>query len=406
MNIQEIQINEIIPYENNPRNNDEAVDKVANSIKEFGFKQPIVLDKNNVIVIGHTRLKASKKLGLDSVPCLYADDLNEDQIRALRIADNKVGEIATWDLEKLDIELDLIDLDMSEFGFEVEETPVEVVEDEVPDIPKEAKSKLGEIYQLGRHRLMCGDSTDQKQVSKLMNGQVADLLITDPPYNVDYTGGTGLKITNDMQEVGQFENFLTDAFANNNLKSGGAFYVFHASRYQREFENALNNNDLKVRQQLIWNKNSLVIGRQDYQWKHEPCFYGWKEGTHYFIDKRNLTTVIDDEELDISKMKKKELKKLVEQMMSAQTTILDEDRPNKSEEHPTMKPVKLMARFIQNSSKPKELVLDLFGGSGSTLIASEQTGRTCNIMELDPLYVDVIIERWENLTKEKAQLIH
>ena len=219
-----------------------------------------------------------------------------------------------------------------------------------------------------------------------------------------------MKIENDNMSDASFDEFLIKAFHNlaDSLKPGGAFYIWHASRTQRAFENALNEAGLNVRQQLIWNKNALILGRADYQWKHEPCFYGWKEGaTHYFIDNRALTTVIEDETPDFKKMKKEDMVKLLEEIFAdkVSTTVIDEKKPAVNDLHPTMKPLKLIARHITNSSKPGETVLDLFGGSGSTLMACEQLGRKCYTMEYDPRYVDAIIGRWEAYTGQKAELI-
>ena len=404
MKIVEMPIGEIHPYENNPRFNDQAVDAVAKSIKEFGFKVPIVIDKNNVIVTGHTRYKASIKLGLKKVPCIKADDLSDKQVKAFRLADNKVSELAEWDFDLLNEELKVLgDFDMGEYGFEIIEEEPEAFNDDfdvdetVPDVPK---STHGDIYRLGRHYLMCGDSTTG-DVEKLVKNEAMDMVLTDPPYNVDYSEDR--KIENDNMARDQFIEFLTKAFKNiyDSLRPGGAFYVWYASRTGVEFETALNNAGLEVRQQLIWNKNSLVLGRQDYQWKHEPCLYGWKEGTHTFVNERDLTTVIDDE--DFTKMDKKHLVKLLESIYSLKSTIIDCERPTKSALHPTMKPVKLMGYLIKNSSKQGDKVLDLFGGSGSTLIACEQLNRSCYMMEYDPKYVDVIIERWEAFTNQKAE---
>ena len=413
MEIIEKKLEELKPYENNPRKNDEAVEYVANSIKEFGFKVPIVIDKNNVIVTGHTRYKASQKLGLKTVPCIIADDLTEEQIKAFRLADNKVGEIAEWDLNLLEQELEEIqDTDMSMFDFDLSsldnEEEKEVIEDNYEiEIPEEPKAKYGDIYQLGNHRLMCGDSTKEEDVAKLMNGNKADLVVTDPPYNVAIENSKGMTIKNDDMSNEEFKLFLTKAFncLNKNLKEGGAFYVWFASREHINFENALNENQLKVRQELIWNKNSLIMGRQDYQWKHEPCLYGWKDGApHFFVDDRTQTTVIEDKKPDFKKMKKEEMQKLLEDIYSDKisTTIINEDKPTINDLHPTMKPLKLISRQIKNSSKQNEIVLDLFGGSGSTLMTCEQLNRINYSMEYDPKYVDVIINRWETFTGEKA----
>lgn len=409
------QLDEISPYEKNPRRNDEAVRYVAASIKKFGFKQPIVIDKDGIIVAGHTRYKAAKKLNLKAVPCIVADDLTDEQIKAYRLADNKVAEKADWDYDLLGEELqDLGDFGMAEFGFEEEEQPEEELEaeedgyDEEP--PEEPRTKPGDIYRLGRHILMCGDSTSSKDVEKLMGGESADLVVTDPPYNVAVKNSKGMTIENDDMDSGQFGEFLTACFANleRSLKPGGAFYVWYASKEHINFEKSLNNAGLMVRQQLVWNKNAFILGRSDYHWKHELCLYGWKDGDkHYFIDDRTQSTVFEDKGIDIKKLKKEEMIKLLEEIFSDKhsTTIINEDKPTENDLHPTMKPIKLIARQIKNSSRQNEIVLDLFGGSGSTLITCEQLNRRCRTMEYDPRYADVIIDRWEQFTGEKAELI-
>ncbi len=386
MNIIEKHLNEIKPYEKNPRKNDEAVKYVAKSIKEFGFKVPVVIDKDGVIIAGHTRYKAAKKLQLDTVPCIIADDLTEEQIKAFRLADNKVAEKAEWDIDLLSEELnDILELDMSDFGFEdvlqdLEDSTGAEEDDFVAELPEEPKSKPGQVYKLGRHRLMCGDSTDPAQVEKLMGGQKADLLLTDPPYNVDYTGKTkdALKIENDKMEDSNFRQFLRDAFfsADNVMKEGAVFYIWHADSEGYNFRGACKDIGWNVRQCIIWNKNCMVMGRQDYQWKHEPCLYGWKEGAgHLWASDRR------------------------------QTTVIDMPKPAKSELHPTMKPIPLFDYQIKNNTKGGDIVLDLFGGSGTTIMACEQNGRRGFLMEYDPRYVDVIINRWEEYTGENAELI-
>ena len=424
LKIENKKIDEIKPYENNPRNNDNAVDLVANSIKEFGFKVPIIVDKQNVIVAGHTRLKAAEKLGMTEVPVIVADDLTEEQVKAFRLADNKVAEAAEWDFELLDQELADLDMDMSGFGFDLDfedHTMDEIQETSIPELPEETKTKPGDIYQLGNHRLMCGDSTKPEDVSKLMDGSTMDLIVTDPPYNVNYgavnkykvekhpehyKGANTKLIENDDMDKEEFIMFLTKAFTNMKefLKPGGAFYIWYGTTSNFEFLKALKNADLEMKQTIIWNKSSLTLGFSDYQWKHEPCLYGWKEGAaHYFINDRTQSTVIEDT-IDIDKMKKEELKELVERLLAdkEQTTIINEKKPVSNDLHPTMKPIKLLARLVMNSSKKNEKVLDLFGGSGSTLMACEQLDRNCYMMEYDPHYVDVIIERWENFTGNKA----
>lgn len=378
----------IKPYPKNPRINDDAVDFVANSIKEFGFRSPIVVDKDGVVIAGHTRLKAAKKLGLKDAPVIVASDLSDEQVRALRLADNKTAEVSEWDLDLLDQEIaEIADLDMADFGFdgvELDEelnSSTEAVDDdfeEPEDI--EPTAKRGQVYRLGNQLLMCGDSTNENDVKKLMGGEQADLLITDPPYNVAYEGKTAekLKIENDSMDSNSFYDFLHAAFTSavNNMKPGAAFYIWYASSSVSEFCAAAKDAGLLVKQELIWNKNVMVLGRQDYQWKHEPCLYGWKDGGshHWYSDRK-------------------------------QTTVLDFDKPVASHLHPTMKPIPLFDYQIKNSSKPGDRVLDIFGGSGTTLMACQQNGRKSYTMEYDPHYVDVIIKRWEDFTGEKAELI-
>lgn len=378
-------IKSIRPYEKNPRRNDDAVDAVAASIREFGWQQPIVVDKDGVIIAGHTRYKAAKKLKCDTVPVVVADDLTEDQVKAYRLADNKTGELAEWDTALLGEELaELADFDMSQFGFDtiLQEEAREAEEDDYEvNPPEEPKAKLGDIYQLGRHRLMCGDSTDAESVYQLCQDGQVDMLLTDPPYGVDYTGKTkdALKIQNDATSDETLRDMLADAFsaANNIMKPGAVFYIWHADSKALVFRIACQMAGWEVRQVLIWVKNTMVMGRQDYQWKHEPCLYGWKDGAgHLWASDRK------------------------------QTTILNFDRPTKNKEHPTMKPVKLFDYQIQNNTKGGDIVLDLFGGSGTTIVACEQNGRCARVMELDPRYVDVIIDRWEKLTGEKAVLLN
>lgn len=412
MQIIDKQIKDLKPYEKNPRKNDEAVKYVAESIKQFGFKVPIIIDKDNIIIAGHTRYKAAKQLKIETVPCIIADDLTEEQIKAFRIADNKVAEFAEWDLDLLNAELEnIMDIDMLDFGFETEEAETEVEEDnfdvdEAIESIEEPKTKLGEIYLLGKHRLIVGDSTQKEDVLRLMDNQEADLLLTDPPYNVAVENSQGMKIENDNMNDNDFREFLNKAMENASaaLKKGGAFYIWHGDSETINFRTACINNQLTIRQCLIWVKNGFNFGRQDYKWKHEPCLYGWKEGaSHYFIDEYNIPTVIEDK-LDLNKLKKEEMKKLLEEMLDEKvpTTVIHEDKPIKNTDHPTMKPINLLARQIKNSSKQNEIVLDLFGGSGSTLIACEQLGRICYMVEYDPKYADVIINRWETFTGEKA----
>lgn len=374
---------ELTEYGKNPRINDKAAQYVADSITKFGFRNPIIIDKDNIIVAGHTRLKAAKILKLETVPCVLADDLTDEQIRQFRIIDNKSSEIADWDMELLEIEISELttdDFNFSDFGFTEGQMALETEEDEVPQIIEEPISKYGQVYQLGRHRLMCGDSTLKSDIDILMDGDVADMIITDPPYNVNYEGKTKdkLKIDNDKMDDSSFREFLKSALENINnvLKPGGVFYIWHASCESYNFYGACKDAGWTVRQCLIWLKNSIVLGRQDYHWKHEACLYGWKDGAgHLWNSDRK------------------------------QSTILEFDRPNVNKEHPTMKPVALFSYQISNNTNKGDTVLDVFGGSGTTLVACEQIGRTAYIMELDPKYTDVIIKRFENLTGEKAVLL-
>lgn len=386
-----IPIKQLKPYEKNAKiHTPEQIEQIKNSIREFGMNDPIgIWGEENLIVEGHGRLIACKELGFDEVPVIRLDSLTDEQRRAYTLVHNQTTMNTGFDLDVLNEELDNIDIDMSDYGFDIEiddiDEGTEVKEDEAPEVKDgEPKAKLGDIYQLGNHRLMCGDSTSSDDVFKLVGGNTSpevDLLITDPPYNVDYTGKTkdALKISNDSMDADTFHDFLYNAFINayTTMKDGASFYVWYASKEVVNFSTALADAGLSVKQELIWNKNSLVMGRQDYQWKHEPCLYGWKEtdSHHWYGDRK-------------------------------QTTVIDFDRPTKSELHPTMKPVGLFDYQIKNSTKKGDNVLDLFGGSGTTIMACEQNGRNAYVMEYDPHYIDVIIERWENFTGGKAKLLN
>lgn len=415
----------LTPYDNNPRNNDEAVEPVANSISEFGFKVPIVATSDGEIINGRTRWKAAKKLKLKTVPVIIADDLTEEQVRAFRLADNKVAEIAQWDIELLLDEIENIgNVDMTLFGFTDSDYTLDDFDDEDGDSDalseEESESEdaqsssveYGDIYQLGRHRLMCGDSTSAGDMKELIDGEKIDLYVTDPPYNVAYEGGTeeAMTIMNDSMDDASFRQFLRDAFsvADQHLKPGGAFYIWHADSEGFNFRTAVKETGWLLKQNLVWVKNSIVLGRQDYQWKHEPCLYGWKEGaSHYFVDNRALSTVIEEDEDNLKEMTKGELISYIKTMQeNSPTTIFYEDKPVRSDIHPTMKPLKLIARCVLNSSKKGERVLDSFNGGGSTLMVCEKTERIYYGMELDPIYVERTIKRWEEETGLKAEKIN
>jgi len=385
--LQMIEIDKLIPYANNARtHSDEQIKKIQSSLREFGFVNPVLIDKDFGIIAGHGRVEAAKRENIKEVPCVMVEYLTPAQKKAYILADNRLAEDAEWNMDLVKIELqELQDLnfDLELTGFDMDEIDLDDESGEAQDDdfeavpPEEPKSKLGDIYQLGRHRLMCGDSTDKETVEKLMGDQRVDLFITDPPYNVDYEGATKekLKIKNDSMADDVFRKFLVDAFAaaDNVMKQGAVFYIWHSDSEGYNFRGACFDIGWQVRQCLIWNKSALVMGRQDYQWKHEPCLYGWKSGSsHLWASDRK------------------------------QTTVFNFDKPNRNKEHPTMKPIPLFDYQIQNNTKSEDIVLDTFAGSGTTIMVCEQNGRNAYCMELDPKYIDVIINRWEIFTGEKA----
>ena len=417
LNFEYIKLDDLTPYENNAkRHAEEDISAIKSSINAFGMNDPIgVWGKKNIIVEGHGRFIALRELGYTEAPCIRLDKLTDEQRRGYALAHNKTAELAGWDFAKLEEELSEISdqFDMSAFGFDMSdfEEEKEIIEDEAPEVDEEAEpiTRLGDIWQLGRHRLMCGDSTSVESVAVLMDGALADMILTDPPYNVAYEGGTKdkLAIMNDNMDDESFRAFLQDAFCagDSALKKGGAFYIWHADSEGFNFRYACKAVGWEVKQCLIWNKNTLVLGRQDYQWKHEPCLYGWKSGaSHYFVKNRKLTTVLNDG-VDIDVMTSDELRELIREITEP-SSVINENKPTRNGEHPTMKPVGLLSRQIRNSSRIGEKVLDLFGGSGSTLVACEQLDRVCYMMELDPKYCDAIVKRWETLTGEKAVKIN
>lgn len=426
-------LDDLKPYGNNPRNNEAAIEPLCQSIKDFGFKNPIIVDKDNVIICGHTRYKAAKKLGLAKVPVHVATDLTEDQVKAFRLADNKIGELSTWEQNLLYIEIDALqdkDIDMIQYGFtDLElnallenEDPVsdgETDPDKEPEVEDEPISKNGAIYQLGRHKLICGDSTDKDTVQKLIGESQMDLWITDPPYNVDYSGKNEMlnrcekgnriqtPIENDKMDNGQFQDFLDNAFVISGaaLKPGGCFYIFHADLNGIYLRRGVEASGLKLKQVLQWVKNNIVIGRSDYQWLHEPILYGWKDsGPHYFSGDRKQKTVIDLEKHPFQQRPDGKFEFRIGRKVytiepdcvvsEEPTTIVEYPKPQVNGEHPTMKPVGLLVYLIRNSSKRGENVFDGFAGSGSTLIAAEQTARNAFCVELDRHYCDVIRKRW------------
>ena len=385
-------IEKLIGYARNSRTHSpEQVAQIAASIKEFGFTNPVLIDKDGGIIAGHGRVAAARKLGMTEVPCLRLAHLTKTQTRALVIADNRLALNAGWDNEMLALEFkDLIaqGFDVGLTGFSEEEIdalmPVELEEgltdpDDAPEAPANPVTVQGDVWVMGNHRLLCGDSTSVDDLERLCAGQMVDMWLTDPPYNVAYEGGTKEKLTikNDSMGDTQFREFLRDAYtaANAVMKAGAVFYIWHADSEGYNFRGAAKDAGWTVRQCLIWKKSSLVLGRQDYQWQHEPCLYGWKEGaSHLWASDRK------------------------------QTTILEFDKPARNGEHPTMKPVALFEYQLLNNTKGGDIVLDSFGGSGTTLIAAEKNGRIARLMELDPKYCDVIVTRWQAFTGKHAHL--
>lgn len=372
-------VKSLIPYARNARtHSDMQVAQIAASIKEFGFLNPIVIAEDNTILCGHGRLMAAQKLGLKKVPCVKESHLTETQRRAFIIADNKLSLNAGWDNELLSVELTELqgaDFDLDLLGFDEKELSQlfdegnEIQEDEFDvetELTKPTFSKLGDIWSLGRHRLVCGDSTKEETYKSLMGKKKANLVMTDPPYNVDYQGSAG-KIKNDNMESDKFYQFLLDAFVNMEqaMASDASIYVFHADTEGLNFRKAFIDAGFYLSGCCIWKKPSLVLGRSPYQWQHEPCLYGWKKkGKHQWYSGRK------------------------------ETTVWEFEKSKKNSEHPTMKPVPLLAYPITNSTMSNAIVLDPFGGSGSTLIACEQTDRICYTIELDEKFCDVIVNRY------------
>ena len=380
-------VDALIPYALNSRtHSDEQVAQIAASIREFGFTNPVLVDEDSNLIAGHGRLLAARKLNMTEVPAITVTGLDERKRRALVIAANKIALNSDWDIDALKVELEDLASDFGELmGFSQDEL-VELLkqpdagltsDDAVPDAPKQPVTVKGDVWNLGNHRLMCGDSTSVADLETLCENQLVDMWLTDPPYNVACVGKTkdALVIQNDEMGDQDFRQFLVDAYsaADTVMKKGAVFYIWHADSEGYNFRGAAHDIGWQIRQCLIWRKQSMVMGRQDYHWQHEPCLYGWKDGaSHLWASDRK------------------------------QTTILNFDRPSKNEQHPTMKPVELFVYQMLNNTKGDDLVLDSFVGSGTTVIACEKHGRRTRAIEVDPVYCDVTITRWQEYTGKEA----
>ena len=398
---------------------DEKYKKLIKSLQDnpemTALRELLVFEQGGkfVIIGGNMRYRAMKELGYKETICkIIPSGTPVEALKAYTIKDN--AGFGEWDFEQLanDWDLDQIEswgVDIPDVDLDPE--PEEAEEDNFDvesNMPKNPVSKIGDIYRLGRHRLVCGDATIAEHLDALMDGKEADAYITDPPYNVDYHSADGKSIENDKMGDSQFQEFLFDSFtqADRVMKKGASYYIWHAPSEGYNFKTAALRVGWQLRQTLIWSKNTMVLGRQDYQWKHESCLYGWKDGAaHYFTTDRTQVTV-QREDFDIDKLSKDDMRELLRDILhNTPSTIIEEDKPLRSAEHPTMKPVKLIGRIMKNSTRLTDIVLDNFGGSGTTIIAAEQLGRTCYMMELDPAYCDVIIKRWEELTQESAEYL-
>ena len=421
MVIEKRAVEELKAAEYNPRKDlkpgDAEYEKLKRSIVEFGYVEPIIWNKRTGNVVGgHQRLKVMKDLGHTEVDCVIVD-LDDNKEKALNIALNKIS--GEWDntlLANLLQDLDKSGYDVTLTGFDLAEAQelfgsgsMENVHEDNFDADAaiesvgEPKTKFGDLYILGQHRLLCGDCTQKEDVAKVLGDKQADIMVTDPPYNIDYgstISGAGRDIANDNMSDNEFYQFLLSFYkaTEENLKKGAPVYVFHSTKETINFTKAMQDAGFKYAQTLVWYKNHFTLGRQDYQWIHEPILYGWKEGAgHYFINDRTLATVFEDIKENLKKMNKAELVEFVEKMLETPTTVIKDNKPTRSADHPTMKPITLCAKLIYNSSHEGDTVLEPFGGSGSTLIASEQLNRKCCAIELEPKYCDVIVRRYKEL---------
>lgn len=427
LQIEQWPITRLRPYEKNPRKNDHVVNRMTEVLKEFGFRVPVLAKSDGELIDGHLRYKAAMAMGLETVPVIVADDMTEAQIRAFRIMINRSATWADWDEDLLLQELralQMADFDLSMTGFddrELDQMLMDMVAgdkdpDDVPETPDDPVVRDGEIWLLGRHRLMCGDSTRLADCRRLLGDEQLDMVWTDPPYNVDYQGKAG-KIKNDKMGAQDFDAFLMDAFKSMHefLRPGGAIYVAHSEAGNgMSFRQTFMSAGFKMAACLIWRKQTAVMGRGDYHFQHEPILYGWKRGAaHRWYGNRKQRSIL---EVAMPEMKEMgdgswqfclgdKLFRIQGEALCIEelaTTVFDVPKPAKSDLHPTMKPVALIERMVANSSPRSGIVGDFFGGSGSTLMACERLGRSARLMEIDPRFVEVIISRWQNFSGDDA----
>jgi len=425
--VEQRRVDDLIPYARNSRTHSDAqVAQIAASIQEFGWTNPVLIDGDGGLIAGHGRLLAARKLGLVEVPCIALGHLSETQKRALIIADNKLALNAGWDDAMLALEIGELaesGFDLGLMGFsdaEISALSADKTEglthpDEAPDLPDVPLSEMGDVWILGGHRLIVGDSTIHTDVEGAMGGVMADCLWTDPPCNVNYEGSAG-KIKNDNMKDEAFREFLSQAFTSafTVMKPGAPAYIAHADTEGLNFRGAFSDCGFKISGCLIWRKNSLVLGRSDYQWQHEPVLYGWKPGAaHRWYGGRKNTTLLefggdlvtDNGDGTLTLRMGSESAVISGEALTlhrVEPTVFSVEKPKRSSAHPTMKPVELITRMLRNSTREGDVVLDLFGGSGSTLIACEMLGRFCRIVEFDPKFADVIVRRWQDFTGREA----